>query len=98
MVPAGVARLESIGETVKVEEAVLRKPSKRPMVVEVATPYPVVSEGMAAPPLPLPQAVPTFVMVPSAAKLAHPAVPPAEETMRLFVDAVPETVSAVLDA
>jgi hypothetical protein len=49
-------------------------------------------------PEPEPQAVPVLEMVPFAEKVAQPADPPAEETMRLVVEAVPETVSAVVEA
>ena len=49
-------------------------------------------------PEPEPQAVPVFEIVPSEAKVAQPAVPPAEETMRSVVLAVPETVMAVEEA
>ncbi len=54
-------------------------------------------------PEPEPQAVPVLEMVPFVLNVAQPAVPPADETMRLVVDAVPkypvpETVSAVEDA
>jgi len=50
------------------------------------------------PPAPVPQATPVFDIVPFAENVAHPAVPPADETMRFVVDAVPETVMAVDDA
>src|SRR3989344_4724727 len=43
-------------------------------------------------PLPEPQAVPVFEIVPFVEKVAQPAAPPAEETMRLVVEAVPEMV------
>ena len=49
-------------------------------------------------PLPEPQAVPVFEMRPVVLKVAQPAVPPAEETVRSVVLAVPETVMAVEEA
>ena len=49
-------------------------------------------------PEPEPQAVPVLEMVPVVLKVAQPAVPPALETMRLVVEAVPEMVSAVVEA
>ena len=45
-----------------------------------------------------PQALPVFEMVPSVAKVAQPAVPPALETVRFVVEAVPETERAVVVA
>ena len=52
------------------------------------------------PPPPEPQAVPVLEMVPMVSKVAQPAAPPAEETMRLVVEAVPalSTVKIVVDA
>ena len=49
-------------------------------------------------PEPEPQAVPVFEMSPVVENVAQPAVPPAEETVRFVVLAVPETVMAVVDA
>ena len=45
---------------------------------------------------PLPQAAPVLEIVPLAEKVAQPAVPPAEETMRSVVEAVPATVRSAL--
>ena len=47
---------------------------------------------------PPPQAEPVFEIVPFVLKVAQPAVPPAEETVRFVVLAVPETVMAVVEA
>lgn len=49
-------------------------------------------------PPPEPQALPVLEIVPLVEKVAQPAVPPALETMRFVVEAVPEIVSAVVDA
>ena len=51
-----------------------------------------------APPEPVPHATPVFESVPLLENVAQPAVPPAEETTRFVVEAVPETVMAVEDA
>ena len=40
------------------------------------------------PPVPEPQAAPVFVILPVASKVAHPGVPPADETIKLLVEAV----------
>ncbi len=50
------------------------------------------------PPLPEPHAVPVLESSPVTENCAQPAVPPAEETMRFVVLAVPEIVSADEDA
>src|SRR3989344_6639117 len=49
-------------------------------------------------PLPEPQAVPVFEMRPVAENVAQPAAPPAEETVRFVVEAVPEIVRPVVEA
>jgi len=49
-------------------------------------------------PVEAPQALPVLEIVPLALKVAQPGVPPAEETIRLVVDAVPVTANAVVVA
>ena len=51
-------------------------------------------KGYAAPP-PDPQAVPVFEMRPIELKVAHPAVPPALETIRFVVEAVVAVIAVV---
>lgn len=64
--------------------------------------FPVSGKGYAAPPLPVPHATAVFDIVPFEENVAHPAVPPAEDTIRFVVDAFVEkrlpAVSAVEDA
>jgi len=55
--------VENLGAAVKVEEAVEMKPFKRPMVVEVATPYSVAVKGKA-------KVAPELVMVMGEAPMA----------------------------
>ena len=57
-----------------------------------------VQASYAVSPVDEPHVLPVLEIVPFAENVAHPAVPPAEETMRFVVEAVPETVSAVVDA
>src|SRR4051812_10981216 len=52
--------------------------------------------GKALPPEP--QAVPVLEIVPLIEKVAQPAAPPADETIKFVVEAVPETVNAVEEA
>lgn len=53
-------------------------------------PVPLISHVLPklAPPPPVPQATPVLEMVPSTAKVAHPAVPPALDTVSLEVEAI----------
>ena len=51
-----------------------------------------------APPPATPHGDPMFESVPFDENVAQPAVPPAEETMSAEVEAVPEIVSAVVEA
>ena len=68
-----------------VEEAYAVRPPLNCVRVEVAFP----ASGKAyAPPLPDPQAVPVFERSPDEENVAHPGAPPAEDTMRLVVDAI----------
>ena len=75
------------------------RPPKSERAVEVALVFtPKLLVGVQAnEPLP-PQALPVLEMTPVAEKVAHPAAPPALETMRLVVEAVPVTASALVVA
>jgi hypothetical protein len=57
----------------------------------------VVAKAKSLPPAPVPQADPVLDIVPFAEKVAHPAVPPALETIRLVVEAL-VALTIVVDA
>src|SRR3989344_1193767 len=81
-----------------VEEAL--RPPRSERAVEVAlvlTPKFVVGVHEKVPE-PEPQAVPVLEMVPMVLNVAQPAEPPAEETIKFVVDAVPVIVRAVEEA
>ena len=81
-----------------VEEAERPPVSKSNVEVEFAVmPNEVVGVQLKVP-LPDPQATPVLLMRPIVEKVAQPAVPPALETTRLVVLAVPEMVRAVVEA
>lgn len=70
---------------------------KGEVVAEVVVPNHVMCEkgSVPPPPPPVPHAVPVFEIVPFTENVAHPAAPPALETMRFVVDAVVAVIAVV---